>query len=118
MCVLGEPARQTPVLAASSVTLAPSDVAGKDGEAAVAQVAQRGFVVLRVARCSLMAFCVSLRVRSFVQHLSYVCPSLVQKPHLTPGLFWRGGWVVVCRAASPDRERRGLRWVLHSVCST
>jgi hypothetical protein len=65
---LGEPARQTLALAASSVTFAPSDGAVEEGEGEAAAVRfARAFLPLsRPVRRSSTAFCASLRARSFL----------------------------------------------------
>jgi hypothetical protein len=55
-CVSGEPARRTLALAASSVTLAPSDGTGDEGNVAV-RFARRSFAALRLARRFSTAFC-------------------------------------------------------------
>jgi hypothetical protein len=97
VCVSGEPARRTLALAASSVTLAPSDGAGD--EEVAARFAQRDLAPSRLVRRSSTAFCASWRARSFLKHVSSLWPSPVQKPHLTPGLFSRGGPAALVRAA-------------------
>jgi hypothetical protein len=80
---------------------------------------QRDLAPSRWVRRSSMTFCASLHTRSFLKHASSSWPSPVQKPHLTPGLFWWRGPAALARsAASPDGERRGLRWASRSVCST